>query len=56
MNKKDVRNHDCEKNEIAKHCWEADHNINWDRKKVVDRESRFIKEIFLARSKKPYIL
>ena len=21
-----LRNHDCEKNEIAKHCWEADQN------------------------------
>ena len=30
------------KNEIAKHCWEADHNFNWDQKKVVDRKSRLI--------------
>ena len=37
-----VRNCDCDKNEIAKHCWEADHNFNWDQKKVVDRESRLI--------------
>ena len=28
--------------EIAKHCWEADHNFNWDQKKVIDRESRLI--------------
>ena len=21
---------DCEKNEIAKHCWEADYNFRWD--------------------------
>ena len=25
-----VRNCDCDKNEIAKHCWEADQNFNWD--------------------------
>ena len=31
-----------EKNEIAKHCWEADHNFSWDQKKIVDRESRLI--------------
>ena len=23
-------------------CWEADHNFNWDQKKVIDRESRLI--------------
>ena len=28
------------KNKIPKHCWEADHNFNWDRKKLDDRESR----------------
>ena len=49
--KRSVRNCDCDKNEIAKHCWEADHNFNWDPKKVTDRESRF-----LGRSKKPHIL
>ena len=44
--KRSVRYSDCEKNEIAKHCWEADHNSSWDQKKVVDRESRLIpKEI-----------
>ena len=37
-----VRNCDCDKNETAKHCWEADHNFGWDQKKVVDRESRLI--------------
>ena len=26
--KRSVRNCDCDKNEIAKHCWEADHNFN----------------------------
>ena len=36
------RNCDFVKNEIAKHCWEADHNFNWDQKKVIDRESRLI--------------
>ena len=40
--KRSVRNCDCDKNEIAKHCWEADHNFSWDQKKVVDRESRLI--------------
>ena len=35
-----VRNCDWDKNEIVKHCWEADHN--WDQKKVIDRESRLI--------------
>ena len=32
--KRSVRNCDCDKNEIAKHCWEADYNFN--------RESRLI--------------
>ena len=40
--KRSVRNCDCDKNEIAKHCWEADHNFNWDQKKVIDRESKLI--------------
>ena len=26
--KRPVRNCNCDKNEIAKHCWEADHNFN----------------------------
>ena len=40
--KRSARNCDCDKNEIAKHCWGADHNFNWDQKKVIDRESRLI--------------
>ena len=40
--RRSVRNCDCNKNETAKHCWEADHNFNWDQKKVIDRESRLI--------------
>ena len=40
--KRSVRNCDCDKNEIAKHSWEADHNFNWEQKKVIDRESRLI--------------
>ena len=40
--KRYVRNCNCDKNEIAKHCWEADHNFNWDQKKVIDRKSRLI--------------
>ena len=37
-----VRNWDCDKNEITKHCWEANHNFNWDEKTVTDRESSLI--------------
>ena len=40
--KRSVRKYDCDQNETAKHCWEADHNFNWDQKKVVDGESRLI--------------
>ena len=40
--KRSVRNCDYDKNEIAKHCWEADHNFNWDQKIVIDREIRLI--------------
>ena len=40
--KRSVRNYDCNKNEIGKHCWEADHNFSWDQKKLVDRESKLI--------------
>ena len=40
--RRSVRNYDCNENETAKHCWEADHNFNWDQKKVIDRESRLI--------------
>ena len=40
--KKPVRNCNCDKNEIDKHCWEADYNFNWDQKKVIYRESRLI--------------
>ena len=40
--KRSVRNSDCYKNEIAKHCWEADHNFSRDRKKVVGSESSLI--------------
>ena len=39
--KRSFRNCNCD-NEITKHCWEADHNFNWDQKKVIDRESRLI--------------
>ena len=40
--KRSVRNCYCDKNEIAKHCCEADPNLNWDQKKVIDRKSRLI--------------
>ena len=38
--KRSVRNCDCDQNEIANHCWEPDHNFNWNQKKFIDRESR----------------
>ena len=41
--KRSVRNCDYDKNEIAKHCWEADHDLISDQKKVIDRESRLIR-------------
>ena len=28
--KPSARNRDCEKNEIERHCWRADHNFSWD--------------------------
>ena len=28
------------KNEVAEHCWEADHDFSWDQKKNADRENR----------------
>ena len=40
--KRSVRNCHCDKNEIAKHCWEADHNFYCDQERVVDKESRLI--------------
>ena len=40
--KKSVRNYDFHKSELAKHCWEADHDFSWDQMKVIDRESRLI--------------
>ena len=40
--KRSVRNCNCDKNEIVKHCCEADHNFKWDQKKVIDRESKLI--------------
>ena len=42
QHKRSVKNYDCEKNEIVKHCYEADCNFSWDQRKVVDRESRLI--------------
>ena len=40
--KRSVRDCDYEKNENAKHCWEADHNFGWDQKKVFALECRLI--------------
>ena len=42
MNTKAVRNCNYDKNEIAKHCWEADHNFSWDQREVIERESMLI--------------
>ena len=33
--KRSVRNCGCDKNKIAKHFWEADHNFNWDQNKLL---------------------
>ena len=50
--KRTVRNCDCDKNEIVKHCWDADHNFNWNQKRFIDRKSslifRKIKEIIYS--------
>ena len=55
--KRSLRNCDGDKNEIAKYCWEADHNFSWDQKKVVDRESRLIaRKIEETIHSFPYIL
>ena len=40
--KRSIRNCDCDKNEIAKHCWKTDRNFDWDQKKVIDRDSKLI--------------
>ena len=34
-----VRNCNWVKNKTAKHCWEGDHNLSWDQKKVFTGES-----------------
>ena len=34
--KRSIRNWNCDKNEIAKYCWEAGHNFNWDRMKLLN--------------------
>ena len=44
--KRSVRNCNCDRNQTAKHCWEADHKFNSDQKKVIDRESRLIPRTF----------
>ena len=33
---------DCDRDEIAKHCWKADHNFTWDQKKDIDSKNRLI--------------
>ena len=39
-----VRNCDCDKNEIAKHCWETNHNFSWDQKKVKGKQVNSYKD------------
>ena len=36
-----VKNGDTNKNEIAMHCWTLGHKMNWDDKKVIDREKNW---------------
>ena len=50
--KRSARNCDYEKNEIAKHCWAADHNYSEIRRKMLIGKASY----FLGRSKKPYVL
>ena len=40
--KRSISNCSCDKNEIAKYCWEADRNFNWVQMEVTDRENRSI--------------
>ena len=37
--KRSAKNCDCEKNEIAKHCYKKYHSFSWDQKKVKDIHS-----------------
>ena len=40
--KRSIMKYVCDRDEIAKHCREADHNFTWDQKKVIDRKNRLI--------------
>ena len=40
--KRFFRNKNCQKNQIAKQCYEADPNFSWDQKQVFDGEIRLI--------------
>ena len=51
--KRYVKNYDCDKNEIAKHVWEANHNFNWNQKKVIDRENRIKENIHSLKNPNP---
>ena len=37
--KRAVKNGDTEKNEIADHCWSQNHSMNWENRKIIDRET-----------------
>ena len=36
--RRNIKNCDTEKNEIAKHCCDKDHIMDWKNKKVIDQE------------------
>ena len=40
--KSSFKNCDSENSEVAKHCWKVDHKFNWNEKKVLDGQNRFI--------------
>ena len=40
--KRSIKNCNRKRNEIAKCCWEAEHNFSWDKERGVDRENRSI--------------
>ena len=57
--KRAVRNGDIDKNEIAEHCWNNDHEIDSNKKKIIVRESfttaRKIKETINSIEKTKHI-
>ena len=47
---------DIDKNEIAEHCWNNDHQFDWDNKSILDREkfttAKKIKETIYSKKEK----